>query len=233
MFDEQVIREAMAHAAGDYPLESCGLVAGGRYIPAVNTAEDPAEDFRISPAAWVAADWLGPVQAVIHSHPDGDDFPSRSDMLGQMSVGVAYGIVTVQGGRPSQPFFWGGETPVPPLVGRVFRHGVTDCYALARDWYRTERGIVLPEYARRNDWWEHDEDMFLDNFRAAGFEPVDGQPQPGDGLLMRVLTDRVNHCGVYVGDGDILHHLFNRLSRHEPFNRWRRHIHMIVRRVSA
>ena len=73
----------------------------------------------------------------------------------------------------------------------------------------------------------------MDNFRDAGFEPTSEPPQVGDVALMQVCSSKVNHCGIYLGAGLMLHHLSNRLSKTEPFNRWRKHVRMIVRRVAA
>ena len=36
--------------------------------------------------------------------------------------------------------------------------------------------------------------------------------QTGDIILMQVKADEVNHAAVYLGDGVMLHHLYNRLS---------------------
>ncbi len=230
MISQTVIQAAMQHAADEYPRESCGLVVDGVYLPRTNTAADPLEDFRISPQAYAAASRKGTVQAVIHSHPDKPDHPSGADMEGQIRSGLAWGIVPVRDGVAGEPFFWGGDTPVPPLLGRPFRHGVCDCYALVRDWYRTVKGLALPEFARQANWWEEECDLLADNVCRAGFSPISDTPQVGDVILMQISSDKINHMGVYVGNGLMLHHLSNRLSREEPYNRWRKFIRQIVRR---
>jgi cell wall-associated NlpC family hydrolase len=46
---------------------------------------------------------------------------------------------------------WGGCTPKDfelPYVGREFAFGVVDCYALVRDWYRRELGVILADCAK-------------------------------------------------------------------------------------
>ena len=101
MFSDHVIHAAMQHARDEYPRESCGLVVDGAYVPRMNTAEDPLEDFRISPQGYAAAARKGTVQGVIHSHPDKPDHPSRADMLGQIESGLAWGIVPFGKGWPA------------------------------------------------------------------------------------------------------------------------------------
>jgi cell wall-associated NlpC family hydrolase len=104
-----------------------------------------------------------------------------------------------------------------PLLGRMWCHGVLDCYSLIRDWYRLERGIVLPDFTRSDEWWLKNQNLYVDNFRAAGFTRIVDEDalQPGDVLLMQIMAPVPNHGAVYLGDGIILHHLHGRLSCRE------------------
>lgn len=114
------------------------------------------------------------------------------------------------------------------LLGRKFEHGKADCFALARDFYKDNWGIVLTDYARPDDWWENGMNLYMDHFYEEGFRPIDVNPRdllPGDGFLMSVLSSLgvANHCAMYLGDGKILHHRYGRLSEEEPYsNLWRR-----------
>ena len=36
----------------------------------------------------------------------------------------------------------------PPLLGREWVWGVTDCWSLVVDWYKEEKGIKLKDYQR-------------------------------------------------------------------------------------
>ncbi|NDV19994.1 hypothetical protein GO013_11230 [Pseudodesulfovibrio sp. JC047] len=234
MFDQQVITAAMDHARAKFPCEACGLVVDSEYLPRENTADDPLNDFRIAPQAFVAASRKGEVQAVIHSHPKGPDWPSHVDQVEQLRMGLAWGIVPFIGQVPQSPFFWGGDTPIAPLVGRPFRPVAADCYTLFRDWLRVHRDVVLPDLERSDEWWDGDEDnRFMEGVEAIGFRAVDDDPKLGDGVLMQVCSSKVNHCGIYVGNGLLLHHLQNRLSREEPYIRWRKHVRTIIRRVQS
>ena len=132
MFGSEVQRAALAHAAAEAPRESCGLVVGGVYLPRKNIAADPLHDFKISPQGYAGALTRGVLQAVIHSHPDGPDYPSEDDMSHQRTSALPWGVV-----YKSKGLFWfGDQCPIPDLLGRQFRTGVTDCYSLVRDWYR-------------------------------------------------------------------------------------------------
>ncbi len=234
-----------AHAESEFPRESCGLVVGGAYRPCRNVAEDPEAAFQVPRAEMAAAG--GSLQAVVHSHPGGPRCPSEADMRGQMATAVPWGIVPVDAGggapRALAPFFWGDGSPPPPLVGRPFRHGVTDCYSLARDFYRLELGVALPDYPRSWGWWlaDPDQDLYMRHFASAGFREVDGlSAEVGDIALMQVRSRVANHAAVYLGSGMVLHQLGvgaehdpSRLSCREPVARWRPFIRAWIRHGDA
>ncbi|WP_034609574.1 C40 family peptidase [Desulfovibrio aminophilus] len=237
MFDPDVIRAIRAHAEAEFPRESCGLVVGGAYLPMDNLAQDPESEFAMPPEALLRPG----IQAVVHSHPAGPDCPSEADMAQQIASGLPWGIVTVcpdgeaEGPAAREPFFWGDGVPRPPLKGREFRHGVTDCYALCRDWHFQETGELLPDFPRPDEWWAHGGNLLLERFREAGFETVPlSEARRGDGLLFSIRLGRrddvVNHCAVLLDHGMILHHLAGRLSRQEHLGGWRRFLRLAIRR---
>ena len=41
----------------------------------------------------------------------------------------------------------------------------------------------------------------------------------GDVLLMSILSPTLNHVAIFL-DGDVLHHLADRISCKEPYNQW-------------
>ena len=228
MFEQTVIDAIRAHAAAEYPKEAVGVVIAGEYRPEVNVHPEPTEHFKIADER-LAELILQPLQAIVHSHPDHPAHPSEHDMRQQLATNVPWGICPVVQGIAGIPFFWGDAVPVPPLLERQFKHGVTDCYALIRDWYRTERGVILKDYARSWEWWNSGGNLYDEYFRDAGFEPIHGEPQVGDVFLAQIRSPVINHAGVYLGDGLILHHLTDRLSRREPAFPWQRFITRWVR----
>ncbi|HYG86993.1 MAG TPA: Mov34/MPN/PAD-1 family protein [Azospirillum sp.] len=223
-----IIAAAHAHALAEYPRESCGVVIDGRYVPMQNVADDPARDFRIAARAYAKV--VRKAALILHSHPDGDPWPSKADMQGQLQTGKPWGLFTCNGEACGEVRLWGDGLPVPELLGRPFVPGITDCYSLVRDYYRIERGIVLPEVPRDDQWWNAGENLYLDHLDAAGFRIVpESEIQPGDSFLACIRADVPNHAGVLVGADLILHHLANRLSRREPVGPWLRKVHCWVR----
>lgn len=238
MFDPRVLYEIQLDAIARYPSEACGLVVEGvGYVPAENVADDPLQAFRMRPEEWTAH---GPVIAVAHSHCDVPDVPSSEDMRSQIETARPWILCATNGKDVSKPWWWGAaDQEPPPLLGRTFRHGPSgsdgkgDCYALIRDWYRTVRGIVLPEFPRDAEWWRAGGDLYRDGFQAAGFTRVDGDPLPGDVLLGQIRSPVPNHGVVYLGQGLMMHHLEHRLSAREPIGGWRKYLTHVLRHQTA
>lgn len=113
------------------------------------------------------------------------------------------------------------------LEGRTFKHGVSDCYAVMRDFYALNFGLDFPDWARPDDWWEPDAEgkhlnLYLDHYHELGFDLFHGDPrdrQPGDVILMAIRSPVANHGGVLLPGEKILHHLVGQLSIVESYNR--------------
>jgi proteasome lid subunit RPN8/RPN11 len=233
-------QEAIAtHAAAEFPKECCAVIlwwpAGKgffEYRRCGNLAEAGQDSFVLDPADWAQAEDAGAeVVAIVHSHPNASAHPSMADRVMCERSGLPWIIM----GWPSEvvtrtdPQGWR-----PPLIGREFHHGVLDCYTLVRDYYLQELGIELPDFERKDGWWETPgqpgSNLYRDNFAAAGFELVNGPPAAHDVLLMRVAARVDNHAAVYIGDGTILHHLYGRLSCRDVWgDGWARHTTAVLR----
>jgi cell wall-associated NlpC family hydrolase len=237
---EQYHEQIAAQALAGYPLECVWLITGAGCRQVDNVAGDPRATFRIARADMLQAQAEG-LLAVVHSHPDTPDRPSAADMRGQLATGVPWGIIATDGAVCTPITWWGDGVPVPPLVGRGFRHGVTDCYSIIRDYYRLERGVTLPEYPRDWEWWEQGGNLYQQGFAAAGFVPIAGsQAAPGDVWIAQLRSPVPNHGGVLLERGLALHHPSShqpvdpsRLSVREPIARWQAHIVLWLRYQGA
>lgn len=249
MFDPEILAAFRAHAIATYPEECVGAITPSGYLRLQNIATDP--EGRTDPAKWrrrhfdggdpvielIAAEQL---LALVHSHPDGPEGPSARDQRQQTAMGIPWGICICNAEVASEPYFWGDDLPVAPLLDRMFRHGPSgtdargDCGALVRDWYRIERGILLPDCPRDDEWWNHGGDLYREHYARAGFAPASmDEPEIGDVALMQIRAPVPNHAGVYVGDGLVMHHLSRRLSRVEPIGPWLKHVSAWMRRRDA
>ncbi|MCW5657455.1 MAG: C40 family peptidase [Burkholderiaceae bacterium] len=223
----------LEHALKCYPREACGvLVRDGRGALAYHRCRstvpegEAGDAFRIHPQDWAAAEDAGRVVAVVHSHPDDDAHPSDADRAQCHASGLPWFILQVPGTA------WSTLWPQAPLalLGRQFHHGVVDCYSLIRDYYRERCSITLPDFEREDGWWERGEDLYRKGFAQAGFVEVGRPAGRADGaaevrlhdvLLMQVAARVENHAAVFVGPvhgvDSIIHHLYGRLSCHDPW----------------
>ncbi|WP_113556676.1 NlpC/P60 family protein, partial [Escherichia coli] len=119
---------------------------------------------------------------------------------------------------------------VPHLTGRRFEHGVTDCYTLFRDAYHLA-GIDMPDFEREDDWWRNGQNLYLDNMAVTGFYRVPlSSAQAGDILLCCFGASVANHAAIYCGNGELLHHLPEQLSKRERYSeKWQRRTHSVWR----
>lgn len=124
-------------------------------------------------------------------------------------------------------------------MGRQWQHGTLDCWALCRDWYAREMGITLPNPERHDEWWDDGHsDLYSDGALAdAGFVPATlDDIARGDMILMQIRSKNLvpNHAAIYLGDGQMLHHLHGRLSSRDVFGGyWLENLRKIVRNKDA
>ena len=242
------LHDAMkAHALDAWPAAACGGVfgrgGGAVYRPLDGVAAAPRETFRIDAAAVREVDAsLGAPAAIVIAHPSPEGAeggkidpllftPSAAEMRAQLDLALPFGVVVCDRAQAYRPFWFGDQCPIPPLLGRPFRHGVTDCFSVVRDWYRQERRITFAEFPRDWNWWIEGRSLYLTGFEQAGFRPIEAaEARPGDGVLFRLRSRTPNHAGMLVDGGWMLHHPgslrpydFMSLSHHDRLDRWARH----------
>ena len=225
VFSDNTLAEIFQHANRESPRECCGLVIVSkgkeRYRPCRNISTG-SDQFHLDPRDYADAEDRGDVIAIAHSHVNISPQPSQADLTTCESMGLPWIIMNVPVGtyhvfEPS-----GYE---PPLIGCQFSHGVNDCYSLIRRYYQRELQITIPDFERRDDWWKTEQDLYRDNFAAAGFVRIEESAlRTHDVILMQLSSDKTNHGAVYLGDGKILHHPMNRLSGREMFGGFWRNI---------
>ena len=225
------------HAASEWPRECVGFIVNETYIPIPNSSPDPSKSFLIDPVHWVKASLMGPVQAIVHSHPYDKtampmwpaEWPSTADMKQWMRGTTPWGIAACDGEGISQ-LVWLDEANPEPLEGREFIHGINDCYSLIRDWFRLNKQVTIPNFARGIEWWLRGEDLYSGNFQKAGFIEINPEDAViGDCLMMKVASPVINHAAVITGNNEILHHLIKRLSGYDSMHKWSRFIVKTVR----
>ena len=214
---------ALAHAKDQDPKESCGLLieikGKEKYYPCKNLSNWSNQCFIIAPIDYAKAEDTGKILAVIHSHPTTQPIASQADMISCEDTNLPWHIVNPKTEQ------WGYYEPSgykPPLIGRHWVWGVTDCWALVRDWYKETKGIILRDWERPITPEEFIADpMFERCAWRTGFRQLrpEEKLENGDLLFMSILTSGLNHVAIFI-DGDVLHHLADRISCKEPYNEW-------------
>src|SRR5690606_27736051 len=117
-----MIDEFLAHAKEAFPNEACGVVVKAgkrktRVIRCRNVSDTPAETFEIDTDDYAAAEEIGEIVGIFHSHPNNSAEPSQADLSMCEVTGVPWHIVSwpQAGYRYVEPSGY-----VAPLEGRPF-----------------------------------------------------------------------------------------------------------------
>ena len=215
--------KALLHAQQEDPKESCGLLLNikgkERYHPCRNLSMTDHQCFIIDPEDYVKADNLGDIVAVVHSHPLTPPNPSQADKVSCEASGLPWYIVNPNTEQ------WGYLEPCgyeAPLLGRQWVWGITDCWSLVRDWYKENKNIELRDWDRPTTPEEFLKNPLFEQCAwRTGFRKLryDERLENGDVLAMAILGNGLNHVAIFI-NGDVLHHLTDRLSCIEPYSEW-------------
>ena len=216
-------QDALVHAKDQDPKESCGLLIDvkgkEKYYPCKNLSSYSQQCFIIDPEDYAKAEDSGKVLAVIHSHPVTPPVASQADMISCEESGLIWHIVNP---KTEQWGFYKPSGYKPPLIGRHWVWGITDCWSLVRDWYKEKLGITLRDWDRPTTPEEFIENpMFEKCAWRTGFRQLrpEEKLENGDLIFMSIMATGLNHVAIFL-DGDVLHHLADRISCKEPYNQW-------------
>ena len=215
--------QALAHAKEDAPKEACGLVyifrGKEKYVKSKNISSNPTEQFTLDPLVWAQTENKGEITGIFHSHPHCSPKPSKADIISANRLKVTWYIVNPESEE------WETYRPIQKtdLLGREWVWAVSDCYTLVRDWYK-EQGIILFDLPRPDEN-TFDQIAFFDvhwRKEGRGFRELkfDEKLKEGDVLLFSLGSSILNHVGVYLNQGKILHHIQTRLSCRDDYSEY-------------
>lgn len=219
------------HCLLDKTVEMCGLfvLREGRieFEGCENSAYDTKNSFLIHPVDYVHCMDTGEVIGVGHSHVTAPVRPSPEDKVHSENCKLPF--VIFQPETDEIDSYAPTGDPIP-LIGRQWCLGISDCYTLVRDYYKTQ-DVELAEYVRNDFECFYKDTRFVDKAGENGFVDVTGQaPKVHDLILIQVKADVPNHAAVLISEGIILHQLQGRLSCRDPYGGyWLRHTAKLMR----
>ena len=230
--------DVVQHVLAEYPKEACGIVnTENVFIPYPNLHADPLHFFELDSAALVENE----VKAIIHSHTysvktsnrhtrDITRCPSYEDQEGQIVSGVEWGVVVTDGEGVDAPIWWGDYNHTANLMDREFIAGAQDCLTFISDWLFQNKGIELPRQPHTEAWFVEGKDYMSELYESWGFEVLNSNElEAGDLVMFRIRSDVVNHLGIYVGNGQVAHHFFNRMPQVDQLGKWQGYIERTAR----
>ena len=224
---------AVAHALAEFPLESCGAIVNGSYLPFKNEAENPETEFIINDPLWFDHYTAGAVDCLVHSHNDCNR-ASVVDQAQQKKLDLPSMIINLRQ-RSLMDCIVFGEEQAAPLEGRPFFYGAFDCLSQVGDYMQAKHGVTLPNPAHEWEFWAGGESVFEDAIAAEQDFPFVEVPHASlqcDDLLLYASagTRYINHIGVVCSDnGEVLHHFQNRLSGKFSIGYARKYLRKVLR----
>lgn len=222
---DNLVDEIAAHAKAELPRESCGVIivfkGKYKYIPCINDSND-ITDFSMNAKSFADAEDMGEVLYIVHSHPRTENKPSIVDLINIEKTNIPWLIINPY---TKQYTVTKPSGYIAPLIGRQFFPGVLDCYTIIKDFYKQELNIELPEWEREDNWWLEGKNYYLERYKPSGFEVIlDNKIKPYDVVMMTLGSPVVNHAGIILPDGSLLHHARGRLSSRDVYSGYYRNI---------
>lgn len=214
------------HAEGFPNEEVCGFVVfNGKnleIIEGVNTSDNKAHTFSISPKSFVRASFSGEIVAYYHSHVSEIESFSELDKINAKS----HKLTAILYHLPTDSFKeYSAESVIPSYTGREFQIGVADCVSLVRDYYKKELNVNLLDYFRDNNWAEATPNIFDEkypenNLTLVKHENIKIEDCKLHDIVLFQFRDisAPSHAAIYLGNSFILHHPRNKYSVIERFS---------------
>lgn len=230
-FDKSIVDKAILYAKKKLPEEMCGFIVDNDFIPVDNIADDKTKSFKINIKDYIK--YNDRIQCIMHSH---DNYPhlSKEDVENQIRSNIPWGVVFLKNKMVDNVVFYGDSLEIQDLIERPFIYGVYDCANLMRDYYRLN-GINLKRIIPTNYlWWLNEDSYFEKYYEEFGFYVIDkSELRDGDMVLFQIQSNVINHCGIYLNNGILLHHLAGKLSCKEPLFIWKDYIIKCLRYKNA
>lgn len=209
------------HALKENPSEACGYICVNflgevTVLPCENMARNKKGRFAIHPSKNKEAEKIGHIAAFYHSHAS-EFLDTASDKFSPEDLDAAYEacIPALLYVHPHDTWHFNVPSTYQPtdLLGRPFVWGVWDCYTLVRDYYKIHKGVQMgnylpPENATTQSDFGYETKIKNENFHEIPLAEI----QKDDVILLKIKSQFINHCLVYLGNNEFLHQPANKIS---------------------
>jgi proteasome lid subunit RPN8/RPN11 len=215
--------------------EVCGFLlrdgAGSlKAYPTQNVAPENRErSFEISNKEQLAFYKTGCVFAMYHSHVVDDHQFSELDLMTAKMAEIPMLLYS----KVTKKFnYYRPPACLAPFEDRYFILGLQDCITLVSDYYEQKFGAPLPFFVRSNEEVRDGLAHLHLHFGDFNLIQVEGEPQAEDIILLSIMNDGgINHAGIYLGGGVVLHQMMHQASRRQQFDRsWLKRVRVTLRR---
>jgi len=222
-FNSQLQSKIKEESIKHSPKECCGFIYFDKItykfdiFPCYNHAEDPFNNFIISPRDYLACSNLGKITACYHSHCNDNLQFSEIDKANNNTYNILYILYNIKYDKFN--FLNPSNSKKNEYIGKPFILGKSDCFTLMQKYAKNEENIDI-SFPKDFDYprdLKEVQDLYECNFKNQGFIKLDKSTklQKSDGLMMMfpAISDKYpTHAAVYLGDGLILHQPFNCFS---------------------
>jgi len=237
--DKVDLTDVRKHILEGYPNEIVGVIINSKYHRLNNISDNPENSFKVDPQEWMAIQALGEVEFLIHSHTYDPEkprehqmnpaTPSTADWKTQQRMNIPWAVFATEGENVTPPVLFPMERDVD-LIGRDFAFYASDCFTIVADYYHQTYGIELPPHPDGIEWERGVEDgIYMKHAKAYGFEEVPVEDLKEGDVVVMSIRGELNHGGIYIGDGMLLHHLSGRKSERIPLTKMNSFIRNVVR----
>lgn len=206
ILSDNIKNKIKLHAKNELPNEACGvIIKSGEFIDIYqckNISSNKKEQFELNPFDYLKASNKGKVIGIYHTQEYIN--PSILDYV----ISSGHNIYSVVYSWKHDSFVEINDRIIKyaKYTGRPFELGVSDCYSLLCDFYKTEYGLILGHYDRNDDWFKKNPNIIEDSYLKENFEKIDFNNLKIGDLIIFGLAKASVHIGIYLGNNMFLHH---------------------------
>lgn len=214
MIDNNIKNQIKELALKEIPNEICGLILvsgqSNLIYPCKNISNNKNKFFELSPLDFLRAVDKTNNKVIGFYHSQEHRSPSALDWI----VSQGHNLYSLIYSWKEDEFYEIDKVQIKykDYLYKKFKWGVSDCFTLAKEFYKKEYNINVDNYNYGEDWYKKDSNLITDNYKKEGFIKIDFKEIKEGNVV--VFSDR--HFGIYLEKDLLLHSKRNKYSIIEP-----------------